>query len=40
VHQYITMLYRRFGVHSRAELMSYASKRGELLALVEGSAQA
>jgi DNA-binding CsgD family transcriptional regulator len=27
VHQYVTMLYRRFGVQSRAELMSHVFKR-------------
>jgi DNA-binding CsgD family transcriptional regulator len=27
VHQYVTMLYRRFGVQSRAELMAYVFKR-------------
>jgi DNA-binding CsgD family transcriptional regulator len=26
-HEYVTMLYRRFRVHSRAELMSYAMTR-------------
>jgi DNA-binding NarL/FixJ family response regulator len=26
-HQYVTALYRRFGVHSRAELMAYAMRR-------------
>lgn len=27
VHQYVTMLYRRFGVRSRAELMAYVLRR-------------
>jgi DNA-binding NarL/FixJ family response regulator len=26
-HQYVTALYRRFHVHSRAELMAYAMRR-------------
>ena len=34
VHQYITMLYRRFGVQSRPELMSYVFKRRQRLPVV------
>lgn len=30
VHQYVTMLYRRYGVHSRAELMVKVLRRGAL----------
>jgi DNA-binding CsgD family transcriptional regulator len=29
IHQYVTTLYRRFGVQSRAELLAYALKRAQ-----------
>jgi predicted transcriptional regulator len=37
VHQYITMLYRRFGVQSRAALMSHVLKRRDWRAVLHSA---
>ena len=39
-HQYVTALYRHFGVHSRAQLLAYALKRPQLVAAATSRAPA